>query len=206
MIRFAFLLFLLAACAAAHADDIGPSEKIPAGGVLRGNFIEDHYFTNTQKPLHSEGTFLVAPGRGIMWVVAKPIPLTFVFTSQGMAQSIAGLPFVQVRAKHMPIIAQISGLIGSAMEGDWDALSRVFIVSRNPTAKGWSANLKPRDEKSGLPFSDLTAEGGEFVNSAKALRPDGGLDTFAFSKQGVSADAPTKAEMAAFQMVKAQNP
>jgi hypothetical protein len=206
MIRFAFLLLLLLTCAAARADDVGPSEKIPAGGVLRGNFVEDHSFTNGQKPLHSEGTFVVAPGRGIMWVVMKPIPLTFVFTAQGMAQSIAGLPLVQTKAKHLPIVAQISGLIASAMEGDWDNLNRVFVVSRNPTAKGWSANLKPIDAKNGLPFNDLTAEGSRFVDSAKALRPDGGLDTFAFSNQSVSATAPTEAEMAAFGALKAQNP
>jgi hypothetical protein len=204
MIRFAFLFFLLLTGFAAQAQDAGPSEKIPDGGVLRGNFAEEHSFNGTQNPLRSEGTFLVAPGRGILWVVQKPVPLTFVFTSQGMAQSIAGLPFVQTRAKHLPVIAQISGLIGSAMEGDWNALSRIFVVARNPTAHGWSANLKPRDAKSGLPFQSLTAEGGKFVDAAKAVRLDGGMENFAFFGQSVSPASPTTAEMAAFAAVKSE--
>lgn len=199
---FFFTLLLILLPLAAQAAELGPSEKIPEGGVLRGNFTEEHYFNNSPTPLHSEGQFLVAPGRGIIWLVQKPLPLTFVFTPQGMAQSIAGMPLMQTRVKNMSVVAQISGLLGSAMAGDWDALSSVFIVARSPTPKGWSADLKPRDAKSGLPFSTLTTEGGRFVESAKALRLDGGLETFAFSNESISPRPPAAGELAAFAAVK----
>jgi hypothetical protein len=202
MTRIILALLLLFSSIAAHAAVPGPSEKIPAGGVLRGAFTEEHYFTNDKPPLKSEGLFMVAPGRGIIWTVTKPLPLTFVFTPKGMAQSIAGLPLMQTKVKNMPVVAQISGLIGSAMAGDWDALDKVFIVSGNPTPTGWSANLKPRDAKGGLPFSTLTAEGNRYVNSAKALRLDGGLENFTFSAQSISPTPPSATEEAAFAAVK----
>ena len=205
LLSFILIAFMLPLTLHA-AEQLGPSQKIPAGGVLRGNFTEDHYFTNSPKPLRSEGQFLVAPGRGILWVVQKPLPLTFVFTPQGMAQSFGGLPYVQTPATRLPVIAQISGLIGSAMAGDWDALDKIFVVSLSQTPRGWIASLTPRSQKSGLPFSILTAEGSKFVEAAKATRLDGGTDTFTFFNEMVAHTPPTMAELTAFAVVKGQNP
>jgi len=54
MFRFLVLVFLLLLPPlASQAQDVGPSQTIPPNGVLRGSFVEDHYFKNAGKPFHS---------------------------------------------------------------------------------------------------------------------------------------------------------
>ncbi len=50
---------------------------IPAVNVLRGNFEQTRYLKGFQKPLKSEGRFLVSKANGVVWQGIKPFP-TFV--------------------------------------------------------------------------------------------------------------------------------
>src|SRR5882672_5616103 len=120
MIRWLLLaLFLVTISFAANAEEAGPSEKIPPGGTLRGTFSEKHFFTNSAKPMHSEGHFTVAPGYGIIWIIEKPLPLTLVITPTGMTQALGNVPLLQISATRMPLLSQATDMIGNALAGNW---------------------------------------------------------------------------------------
>ncbi len=195
ILRFLLALVLVLLPCTLRAGDLGPSQTIPPNGVLRGQFVQDHYFKNSDKPLRSQGRFMVAPKHGILWIIEKPLPMTLAFTSKGMTQSIGNIPLLQVSTARVPLLSRLTTLINSMMSSQWDALETDFTISHTPTDKGWRTTLKPKAEKSGLPFRALTLSGDTFIESARAMRLDEGLEVFTFSNQTTSPSPPTTNEM-----------
>lgn len=192
----AYVACLVLLAPGAHADE-GPSDKIPTGGVLRGAFAEDHYFNNSTKPLHTEGHFVVAPSRGILWMIEKPIPFNFIITPAGVTQALGTMPLMQIPAAKMPLIANVTGLVSATLAGDWAPLEKDFTVARKSTSAHWDATVTPREGVK-MPFQSLSFAGNKHVDSARALRAKGGFDKFTFSQQEISRTPPTAGETAAF--------
>jgi hypothetical protein len=184
----------------AENDQSVPTDKIPANGTLRGNFTHEHSIANSSKTIHSEGHFVVAPNRGILWMVERPIPFNFIVTENGLTQSLGNIPLLQIGIDRMPMLSHAVETISSAVAGDWDTLEKDFIVKREWPLKGWSATIIPRTGNGPVPFRSLTAAGNRHVDSARVLRTDGGFDKFTFFNQKISAAPPTAAELGAFNI------
>ncbi len=181
----------------------GPHLVIPAGGTYRGHFVEEHFAKsdNAEKmqPIRSEGSFLVAPGQGMIWKIETPVPMTIVATASGMTQGFGEVALMHVSAAKMPFLPQAEAQLLAALTGDWQALSSDYIVTRKSDAKGWHVTFTPTDGSEKAPFQSLSASGNQFVETARLVRPSGGIDRFTFTDQSVSAAAPTAAESAAFK-------
>lgn len=175
----------------------GPSLKIPYGGTLRGHFTSEHYYKQLDKPVRMEGRFVVAPAHGIICQVEKPVPLTFVVTPSGLTQGLGDMPLMQIKSRNMPFLEQATGQLTQALAGDWRALENDFTVTSKPSEKGWRVSFAPRANRS-APFRSLSAEGDQFVETAKVIRRDGGKENYTFSDQSISPAPPTPAELAAF--------
>jgi hypothetical protein len=198
-IRISFLVaFVLCLANADARADEGPSDKIPTGGVLRGAFAEDHYFTKTAKPLHTEGHFIVVPARGIIWSIETPIRFSFVITPQGATQMLGTMALVQVSAEKMPLLGDVTELVTATLAGNWEPLEQQFVVARKATLQHWDATVTPREGVK-MPFQSLSFTGNKHVDQARAMRANGGFDKFTFSQQTISKSPPTPAEAGLFQ-------
>ncbi len=196
------LLFALLMPLTATAAGLGPSERISARDVLRGRFVQEHHSKGMAKPLRSEGSFVLSPDKGLIWAIEKPLPMTFVVSSDGMLQTVGGLPLLRMPVDKMPYLPRITHLVRASLLGDWDALEPDFAISDSGNAKRWRVQLAPKaNAGAALPFQSITASGGRFVDRADVMRNDGLPESFAFTQQTVSAAPLTPAESAAFAAV-----
>ena len=112
-------LFLLLLSVVAQAEPAA----LKAGDVLRGRFVQERHMQGFAKPIRSEGTFLVAPGRGLIWRAESPFAVTTVVTPSGLVQSVNGAETTRLAAARLPFLTRLYDMMGGALAGDWQALS-----------------------------------------------------------------------------------
>ena len=189
----------------AHSATFGPTEKMHQGEVMRGRFVQEHYIKDVEKPLRSEGHFLIAPPHGVIWAIETPLPLTITATKDGAVQSVGGLPLLRQSPAQFPYLSHVTNMLSNALGGNVKALEPDFAMKNSGNAKQWRVKLTPHSpEKMNFPFKSITAKGSRFVEQADVIRPSGFSDVFTFSNQAITSDPPTEAEMMLFTAVAAK--
>ena len=69
---------------AAQAQSLG----LAGGEVLRGRFTQQRFLQGFNAPLTSSGSFIVAPGRGIVWRGETPFAIVTVMGPGGLVQRV----------------------------------------------------------------------------------------------------------------------
>jgi hypothetical protein len=203
--RRLLLAFLLAAtpCVAVAADSGLGQIALGTGDVLRGDFTEERHLQGFKGPMTSEGHFVVAPSRGLIWKIEKPFPTTTVITPAGLIQTVAGVKVMQLPAQKIPFLLHLYDMLGGALAGNWKPLEAEFIVTRSDDLENWQVTLSPRKaDNPGMPFSLITVNGHRFVENVILLKPDGDSDTLAFRNEAISRSPPTMTESAALDSVR----
>jgi hypothetical protein len=171
--RLIALFLLLFACPAWAETAV-----LKAGDVLRGRFVQERHMQGFATPLRSEGRFVVAPGRGLIWRAETPFAITTVVTPAGLVQSIDGAETSRLSTARLPFLARLYDMLTAALAGDWGGLEGAFTVTR----KGEYVVLKPpRPDDPNLPA--ITARLGRFVDEVEIMKPGGDRDRLLFSEQ-----------------------
>lgn len=179
-------LLLLLAGSAVHAAE---PPTLKDGELLRGRFVQERHLKGFDKPARSEGSFVLAPGRGLIWRGETPFAITTAITPAGIVQAVEGQETMRLSAARVPFLARLYDMMSGAMEGDWQGLESDFVVARSPG----TVTLTPRRRDDGQPIRGITARLGRFVEAVEILRPDGDRDHLTFRDQTVTA-APLSAE------------
>lgn len=90
-------------------------QVVAAGQVLRGHFVQDRQLAGFAKPLRSEGSFALVPGRGLIWRGEKPFPNTTIISSAGILQVVNGQPAVHLPASRLPGLNHLYAALGAAV-------------------------------------------------------------------------------------------
>jgi len=195
------LLCLLGATTAA-ADDAQFVTPLKPGSVLRGHFTQERSLQGFQAPLKSEGTFLVAEGKGVIWRVEKPFATTTVITPAGLVQNAQGTETLRLPASRIPFIAKLYDMLSGTMTGDMSGLKQQFDVRTAGSANDWSLQLTPKSgqaassDPQSMPIRQLDIAGGQYVKSVDIQRQNGDRDLLTFSDQVVDAAALSADEQA----------
>jgi Outer membrane lipoprotein carrier protein LolA-like len=175
---------------ATQAQSLGLAD----GEVLRGRFTQQRFLQGFNGPLTSSGSFIVAPGRGIVWRGEAPFALVTVMGPGGLTQRVAGGATTHYPASRLPPIARLYEIFAAALGGDWQKLTAVFDVRREGTANDWTVTLTPlRSGEGGLPLRQVVVRGSRYVDSVEVARVNGDRDRIDFSQQAPSR-APIDAE------------
>ena len=59
------------------------AQTLEVGQVLRGHFVQERHLKGFNAPLRTEGSFVLAPGKGLIWRAEKPFAVTTVITAAG---------------------------------------------------------------------------------------------------------------------------
>jgi len=193
------ILALLLAVAPVMAMAAGPTQSIAVGEVLRGRFVQERHLKGFNAPLRTEGHFVLAPGRGLIWRAEKPFAVTTVITANGLVQEVGGSETMRMPAARLPFLARLYDMLGGALAGDWRALDTDFIVTRTGDDRHWQVDLTPRkaDDPIAMPFRAITAQGSRFVETVAMVKQDGDSDTLSFLDQALSSAPLTAEETAA---------
>ena len=182
----AFAVFLVAV--AARAETLKP------GDVLRGHFVQERHMQGFAHPIRSEGAFVVAPGRGLIWRAETPFAVTTVVTPAGLVQSVDGAETTRLAAGRLPFLTRLYDMMAGALAGDWRALEGAFAVTRT----AGTVTLAPlrADDPAAAQIAGITARLGRFVDQVEISKPNGDFDRLTFSDQVLDA-APLDAAEAA---------
>lgn len=196
MIRKILILVLCLLPGAAWA--LGPETALSADQVLRGRFHLERHLQGFRAPLQSEGVFLLAPGKGLIWQAEKPFAIRTVITPSGLAQDVGGSETMRLPSTRLPFLSKLYDMLGGALGGDWAALERDFVVEKSGDGAAWQVSLTPRQgsDPMAMPFSAIVARGGRFVESVTVAKAEGDHDDITFLDQKVSA-SPLAAEESA---------
>ncbi|HVJ42885.1 MAG TPA: outer membrane lipoprotein carrier protein LolA [Dongiaceae bacterium] len=184
----------------ARADDTLSLARLKPGSVLRGHFIQERSLQGFQAPLKSEGSFVVAEGKGLIWRVEKPFATVTVITPAGLVQNAQGTETLRLPADRIPFIARFYEMLSGTMTGDLNGLTQQFDVKKSGTAADWSLQLTPKSaagsssaDAQNMPIQRLDLAGDQYVKSVDIQRQNGDRDQLTFLDQHLDAQ-PLSAE------------
>jgi hypothetical protein len=181
-------------CASANAAPATP-QTIAAGEILRGHFVQARQLEGFAKPLKSEGSFTLVPGRGLIWHNEKPFDSAAIITAGGILQLSRGQEAMRLPAAKLPGLAQLYTILSAALSGNTAPLQQAFVVTQSSNESGWRVELKPLDtgKQAMTQIKRLVLSGSHYVESVEVERSSGDTDRITFSahtigKADLSAD------------------
>ena len=177
---------------AVHAQT--QSLSLASGEVLRGRYTQQRFLQGFNAPLTSTGSFILAPGRGVVWSSETPFAGVTVMGPGGLIQRVTGGATTHYPTSRLPAIARLYEIFDAALSGDWQKMEGVFNVRREGVDGAWKVTLTPlRTGEGGLPLRHVQVRGGRYVDSVEVMRINGDWDRIEFSQQAPSR-APIDAE------------
>jgi hypothetical protein len=184
MRRLTIILGLLASCMAGAAVGEEP-QPLGAGEFLRGRFVQERVLQGFDGPLRSEGTFVLAPGSGLIWRTEKPFAGVTLMTQNGLVQQSNGTTTLNVPASRAPVMAGLYDMLTGALAGNWTGLEKDFIIEKAEAEGKWLLRLKARGGKptDAMPVTEIRVSGAAFVDSVEIEKRGGDLDRLIFTDQ-----------------------
>lgn len=182
-----FALALLACVAPwARADDAGLAmvgQRVAQVAVLRGEFSQDKQVQGFKNPLRSQGRFLLARDRGVVWSTLKPFPSEVVLTRDRiLSRQRDGSTRIEMDAKQQPALRSVNAMMFALMSGDVKALSSRFDAKAQALpGNGWTLVLTPRPGPMAKAFTSITLEGDRYVRRVAIAEGSGDVTRLQFT-------------------------
>lgn len=143
--------------------------------VLRGEFTQEKRLQGFRNPLKSQGRFLIARERGVLWSTLKPFPSDAVLTRDRiLTRQADGRSRVEVDARQQPALRSVNAMMFALMSGDVQALTARFNLQPTLLANGgWRLVLTPKPGAMAQAFQRVTLEGDRYVRSVDIEEPSG---------------------------------
>lgn len=181
-----FLMFCLVVLAGpAFAEQAAP-QAVTAGEILRGHFVQERQLAGFTRPLRSEGSFVLAPGTGLIWHGEKPFASTTVVSAAGIVQLSGNQEAMRLPASQLPGLNRLYDVLGAALSGDIAPLRQTFAVAQSAQGGHWQIALTPLRTGSVAQLKSLVLSGQRFVEDVMIDRGDGDVDHITFLDQAVS--------------------
>jgi hypothetical protein len=165
---------------------MGPT--LAPGQTLHGRFVQARNLKGISSTLKSEGTFVLAPGKGLIWRIEDPIQTVTIITPDGIRQIINGNEVQRIDAAKVPFISHFYDMLDGALMGDWTAMRHDFAVQTKGDRAAWRTILtpvRPNDPIAGM-LASIVISGGKMVDGVEINRTNGDSERIAFLDQTVS--------------------
>lgn len=186
-VRFLCLLavVLLAAAtpsmAEAPADVAAIAARIEQPALLRGRFEQDKQIAGFRKPLRSNGQFVLARGRGVIWQTERPFPSRLTMTTQRLRVT-SGDSVREVDAATEPALRAIHDVLFDVLAGDLAGLKDAFTIEvLRADGPRWQLRLLPRPGAFAQVFSAIELEGDRHVERLVLAETNGDRSDIRFS-------------------------
>lgn len=170
---FAFAM-LLAPHAAADGLDI-VRQRVAQVQVLRGGFEQEKQVAGFKNPLRSQGKFVLARDKGVIWTTLKPFPSELVVTRDRiLSRQPDGSQRVEVDARQQPAMRSVNAVMFSLMSGDVGALSSRFdLAAQALPGDAWKLVLKPKSAALAKAFASIELQGDRYVRQVDIVEGNG---------------------------------
>lgn len=152
------------------SDPLGQVQRrIVQVPVLRGEFAQEKRLQGFRNPLRSQGRFVIARDRGVLWSTLKPFPSDVVLTRDRiLTRQADGRSRIEVDARQQPALRSVNAMMFALMSGDVQAMTASFNVQ--PTllpGSGWRLVLTPKAGAMAQAFQRVTLEGDRYVRGVE---------------------------------------
>ena len=179
------------------APPVEGTTRLLEGQILRGRVEQERHLEGFQTPVKSSGTFLLVPGRGLVWRAEEPFAVTTVISPAGLMQEVRGRETMRLPTAKLPFMSKLYAILSGTITGDWSALASAFNVVRTPEANGWSLQLTPLNpDDPNLPIQSIRARGGRLLDQIELVKPHGDRDRLVFLNQKIETARPAAQEAA----------
>lgn len=174
----------------------GVQAQLATPAVLRGGFVQEKHVAGFQRPLRSQGRFLLVRGLGIAWDTQAPFASEAVLAQGRLFTRLPdGGTQVLLDGAQSPGAAAANALLLALLAGDLELLARDFELRETVGEGGWTLDLVPRPGPLARAFVRLRLAGDRHVREVEF--EEAGGDTTRIRFDGIEeADAPTPAEAA----------
>lgn len=155
--------------AAPSADVDLVKQRVAKVNVLRGEFSQEKQVAGFKNPLRSQGRFVLAQDRGVIWTTLKPFPSEVVVTRDRiLSRQRDGSRRVELDGRQQPAMRSVNAIMFALMSGDAQALSAQFTVKVEALPNnGWRMQLTPRSAMLGKVFNALELSGDRYVREVR---------------------------------------
>lgn len=177
------MIVLCAAIPAVAADNLDlVRQRIAKVAVLRGSFEQQKQVAGFKNPLRSQGKFLLARDKGVVWTTLKPFPSETVITRERIFSfDETGKHSVQADARQQPALRQVNAMMFALMAGDVKALAARFDIDAQALANNaWTLALKPKSAAMAKSFSRIELRGDRYVREVVIVEGAGDRTTLKF--------------------------
>ena len=140
-------------------------QRVAQVTVLRGEFTQEKRIEGFKNPLRSQGRFLLARDKGVVWTTLKPFPSEVVLTRDRiLSRQRDGSTRVELDARQQPALRAVNEMMFALMSGDVKALTGRFDAQPQLLPNnGWKLVLKPKPGAVAQAFNSITLEGDRYV-------------------------------------------
>jgi hypothetical protein len=168
--------------------DLAMGPTLGPGQTLHGCFVQTQHLTGLASTLQSEGSFVLAPGKGLIWRTQDPIQTITVISPAGIDQIVNNASVQHIDTAKAPFIAHFYDMLNGALMGDWAGMRQDFAVTTTGDRRAWRTILKPlrpKDPIEGI-IASIVIIGGKMVDEADINRTNGDAERIAFHDQAIS--------------------
>lgn len=158
------------------ADDLNlVRERVAQVPVLRGEFEQEKRISGFKNPLRSQGSFLLARDKGVVWTTAKPFPSEVVLTRDRiLSRQRDGSTRTEMDARQQPALRSVNLMMFALMSGDVEALSSRFDIQVQAQGKdGWQMTLRPKPGALARSFKSIVLNGDRYVRQVEIAEANG---------------------------------
>lgn len=164
-------MLLVMTVARAETFDLAQlSSRLSEPEIVRGNFVQEKYLRALPQPLVSTGSFVLARGRGLLWLLREPVQQDYRISSAGIAQRDADS--WQQSDQKGPAARQ-NDLFLAVLHGDTEALQRDFDLELSGTSQAWALTLTPRSKLLGQIFTRILIQGSATAERIELVETQG---------------------------------
>lgn len=150
--------------------------------LLRGNFSQEKQVAGFRNPLRSNGRFVLAREKGVIWTTVAPFPSEIVITRDRIvSHQRDGSSRVEVDGRQQPGLRTVNAMMFALMSGDMKALTTTFDVKSEPAeGKAWRMTLSPRSRQLAQAFTSVRLAGDRYVREVELREANGDVTRLRF--------------------------
>jgi hypothetical protein len=173
-----------AGASAAPAVAPGFARHLAAAPVLYGHFTQQKSIQGIRKPLVSQGDFLVARGKGVIWRTRKPFAAAAAVTAKGLWALEGGDSSRAPKRTplHQGNLGATLGMMERVLSGDPAGLEKNFTVRASGGDSAWTLHLSPKDPSWARFMRSIDLAGGAHVDSVAYLEANGDRTRISFTE------------------------
>jgi outer membrane lipoprotein-sorting protein len=188
------VLALTLLCTAVQAFSLQDLQKqLSAHQTVQGDVQQKRYLRSLEQPLLSQGQFVMAADKGLLWEMHSPIASLIRITPQGMMHQDGAGRWQPVQQQGAGSQTQIR-LFMDLLSGNTRSLSGQFTQNLQGDAKGWTLTLDPASAVLKQIFQRITIRGSRSVDQVTLAETQGDRTEILFSNLRINQPLPPAAQ------------